>query len=74
MRDEDRSTPLKAYELGTMNDFVTPVQVWPCRHCDAWHVEIYRHDGGQLALREWHDATCRHLLALEADDADSALG
>jgi hypothetical protein len=59
---------LRPYDLGCLSDLATPVQVLPCRHCAAWYVEIYRTDGGDLALREWHAVRCQHLQALLRDD------
>ena len=75
MYDVERLTRLKSYELGGMKDLAAPVQVWPCRHCASWHVEVYRRDDGELALRDWHDDACQHLRALQSDDeVDAARG
>lgn len=72
MRSLEHATRLKSYEFGAVDDLVAPVQVWPCGHCATWYVEVYRRDDGQLAIRDWHDDDCQHLLALERDDEEDA--
>jgi len=60
---------LEAYELVGVNDVTMPIQILPCRHCAPWYVEVYRRDDDTLAVREWHHADCRHLLALVQEEA-----
>jgi hypothetical protein len=68
MRSAKGSSRLRAYELGAIAELAAPVQVWPCRQCATWYLELYERDDGQLAMRDWHDETCTHLRALECDD------
>jgi hypothetical protein len=60
---------VKPFELIGTDDLTEPVQVWPCIDCVDWHTEVYRRGDGLLAIREWHQPDCRHLLALIREDA-----
>lgn len=61
-RDAD---PLKHVDLAAFDDDGNPLEVWPCRFCDLWHIEVIH--GTDTLIREWHAATCEHYLAIAAE-------
>ncbi len=42
-------------------------EIWPCRDCLPWHLEVLRDDSGDVFVREWHAAECPTLVELLAD-------
>ena len=52
-------------DLAAFDDEGQPLNVWPCRFCDTWHVQVV--DEGSVSLREWHADTCAHYLAIATE-------
>lgn len=62
----DYSAPVLCVDLA-----VEGYEIWPCHECLPWHLEVLRHDNGDVFAREWHAADCPHLQQLlTADDQE----
>jgi hypothetical protein len=59
---------LRHVDLAAFDDDGQPLNVWPCRFCDVWHVQVV--DEGAVVVREWHAATCEHYQAIAAELAE----
>jgi hypothetical protein len=55
---------LAPFDLFSSGDLDLPVEIRPCRHCDAWYVEVRPEPHRGLLVREWHAAGCAHYQAL----------
>jgi hypothetical protein len=68
---DGRGSCLRSFEIIGGDDLTEPVEIWPCKSCSSWHVEVYRREDGRGGVREWHDENCRHLLSvLQEFEAD----
>ena len=60
--------PLVPLDLAVFDNAGDPLPVWPCGHCDPWHLEVVRDGQGEVWAREWHAPDCPHLADLLKED------
>src|SRR4051794_4022087 len=66
----DRNTRRSgSIRLAAFDDFGQPLEIWPCRSCSTWHLEVIR-DGPDIAVREWHAPDCPHYLVIICEHGD----